>query len=114
MIKNILNIVGWLGTALVVAAVAVRFLRPEWDQYAVYAAYSMGAGVHLSGGSIEMRTSSAASAGRENVRASTRAKAGPNTNKPGSGRLQRGMVVGPPPRYLQRGPAYGSLGGLIV
>ena len=40
MIKNILNIVGWLGTALVVAAVAVRFLRPEWDQYAVYAAWA--------------------------------------------------------------------------
>ena len=40
MIKNILNIVGWLGTALVVAAVAVRFFRPEWDQYAIYAAWS--------------------------------------------------------------------------
>ena len=40
MIKNILNIVGWLGTALVVAAVAVRFMRPEWDQYAVYAAWA--------------------------------------------------------------------------
>jgi ABC-type uncharacterized transport system involved in gliding motility auxiliary subunit len=40
MIKNVLNIVGWLGTALVVAAVAVRFLRPEWDQYAVYAAWA--------------------------------------------------------------------------
>src|SRR5437870_9073439 len=39
MIKNILNIVGWLGTALVFAAVAVRFLRPEWDRYAVYAAW---------------------------------------------------------------------------
>ena len=40
MIKNILNIVGWIGTALVVAAVAVRFLRPEWDRYAVYAAWA--------------------------------------------------------------------------
>jgi ABC-type uncharacterized transport system involved in gliding motility auxiliary subunit len=40
MIKNILNIVGWLGTALVVAAVAVRFVRPEWDQYAIYAAWA--------------------------------------------------------------------------
>ena len=40
MIKNILNIVGWMGTALVVAAVAVRFVRPEWDQYAVYAAWA--------------------------------------------------------------------------
>ena len=40
MIKNILNIVGWLGTALVVAAVAVRLLRPEWDQYAIYGAWA--------------------------------------------------------------------------
>ena len=40
MVKNILNIIGWLGTALVVAAVAVRFLRPEWDQYAIYAAWA--------------------------------------------------------------------------
>ena len=40
MIKNILNIVGWLGTALVVAAVAVRFVRPEWDQYAIYGAWA--------------------------------------------------------------------------
>jgi ABC-type uncharacterized transport system involved in gliding motility auxiliary subunit len=40
MIKNVLNIVGWLGTALVVAAVAVRFMRPEWDQYAIYAAWA--------------------------------------------------------------------------
>lgn len=40
MIKNVLNIVGWVGTALVVAAVAVRFLKPEWDQYAVYAAWA--------------------------------------------------------------------------
>jgi ABC-type uncharacterized transport system involved in gliding motility auxiliary subunit len=40
MMKNILNIVGWLGTALVVAAVAVRFTKPEWDQYAVYAAWA--------------------------------------------------------------------------
>jgi ABC-type uncharacterized transport system involved in gliding motility auxiliary subunit len=40
MVKNILNVVGWLGTALVVAAVAVRFVRPEWDQYAIYAAWA--------------------------------------------------------------------------
>jgi ABC-type uncharacterized transport system involved in gliding motility auxiliary subunit len=40
MIKNVLNIVGWLGTALVVAAVAVRFVKPEWDQYAIYAAWA--------------------------------------------------------------------------
>jgi ABC-type uncharacterized transport system involved in gliding motility auxiliary subunit len=40
MLQRILGIVGWLGTALVFAAVAVRFLKPEWDQYAVYAAWS--------------------------------------------------------------------------
>src|SRR5215212_2557861 len=40
MIKTILNIVGWLGTALVVAAVAVRFFKPEWDTYAIYAAWA--------------------------------------------------------------------------
>jgi ABC-type uncharacterized transport system involved in gliding motility auxiliary subunit len=40
MLQRILNIVGWLGTALVFGAVAVRLLRPEWDQYAVYAAWS--------------------------------------------------------------------------
>jgi ABC-type uncharacterized transport system involved in gliding motility auxiliary subunit len=39
MVKNVLNIVGWIGTALVMGAGAVRFLRPEWDQYAVYAAW---------------------------------------------------------------------------
>ena len=40
MLQRILGIVGWFGTALVFAAVAVRFLRPEWDQYAVYAAWA--------------------------------------------------------------------------
>ncbi len=38
MVKNILSIIGWIGTGLVFAAVAVRFLRPEWNQYASYAA----------------------------------------------------------------------------
>ena len=40
MVQRILNIVGWLGTALVFAAVVVRIFRPEWDQYAIYAAWS--------------------------------------------------------------------------
>jgi len=40
MVQKILGIVGWIGTALVFGAVAVRFLRPEWDQYAVYAAWA--------------------------------------------------------------------------
>ena len=38
MLNRILGIVGWLGTALVFAAVAVRFLRPAWIQYAQWAA----------------------------------------------------------------------------
>ena len=40
MLQQILGIVGWIGTALVFGAVGVRFLRPEWDQYAVYAAWA--------------------------------------------------------------------------
>jgi ABC-type uncharacterized transport system involved in gliding motility auxiliary subunit len=40
MIQKVLGIVGWIGTALVFGAVAVRFVRPEWDQYAIYAAWA--------------------------------------------------------------------------
>ena len=40
MIQRILGILGWVGTALVFAAVAIRFIRPEWDQYGVYAAWA--------------------------------------------------------------------------
>src|SRR3954470_1793384 len=40
MLQRILGIVGWIGTALVFGAVAVRFVRPEWDQYAIYAAWA--------------------------------------------------------------------------
>ena len=36
MLKTIIGIIGWLGTALVFAAVAIRFLRPEWLQYGTY------------------------------------------------------------------------------
>lgn len=36
MLQRIVGIVGWVGTALVFAAVAIRFVRPEWDRYAVY------------------------------------------------------------------------------
>ncbi|HEY6360155.1 MAG TPA: Gldg family protein [Vicinamibacterales bacterium] len=39
MLHRIFGIIGWIGTALVFGAVAVRFIRPEWDQYAVYAAW---------------------------------------------------------------------------
>jgi ABC-type uncharacterized transport system involved in gliding motility auxiliary subunit len=38
MVKNIVSIIGWIGTALVFGAVVVRFVRPEWNQYASYAA----------------------------------------------------------------------------
>jgi ABC-type uncharacterized transport system involved in gliding motility auxiliary subunit len=37
--QRILGFLGWLGTALVFAAVAIRFLRPEWNQYGTWAAY---------------------------------------------------------------------------
>ena len=40
MLDRIFGIVGWIGTALVFVAVAIRFIRPEWDQYAVYAAWA--------------------------------------------------------------------------
>jgi gliding motility-associatede transport system auxiliary component len=33
MLKRVLGLLGWLGVALVFAAVAVRFLRPEWQQW---------------------------------------------------------------------------------
>jgi ABC-type uncharacterized transport system involved in gliding motility auxiliary subunit len=38
--QRALNILGWIGTAVVFGAVAIRFIKPEWDQYAVYAAWS--------------------------------------------------------------------------
>jgi gliding motility-associatede transport system auxiliary component len=40
MLHRILSILGWVGTALVFGAVAIRFLRPEWDQYATWAAWA--------------------------------------------------------------------------
>ena len=40
MANRIFNIVGWLGTALVLAAVGVRFLLPAKDQYATYLAWA--------------------------------------------------------------------------
>ncbi len=38
MLNTILGIVGWIGTLLVFAGVAIRLFRPEWDQYAYWAA----------------------------------------------------------------------------
>jgi ABC-type uncharacterized transport system involved in gliding motility auxiliary subunit len=40
MLKRIGSIIGWVGTALVFAAVAIRFLRPEWDRYAYWGAWA--------------------------------------------------------------------------
>ena len=39
MLQRILSILGWIGTALVLVAVAIRILRPEWDTYAGWAAW---------------------------------------------------------------------------
>jgi ABC-type uncharacterized transport system involved in gliding motility auxiliary subunit len=33
MVKRVLGLLGWLGVALVFAAVAIRFTRPEWQQW---------------------------------------------------------------------------------
>ena len=40
MLNRNLGIIGWIGTALVFGAVAIRFLRPEWMQYAHLAAWA--------------------------------------------------------------------------
>ena len=40
MVKRILSIVGWLGTALVFVAVAIRFGYPAKDQYGYYMAWA--------------------------------------------------------------------------
>ena len=33
MMKRMLGLLGWLGIVLVFAAVAIRFLKPEWQPY---------------------------------------------------------------------------------
>ena len=38
MLNTIFSVVGWIGTLLVFAGVAIRLFRPEWDQYAYWAA----------------------------------------------------------------------------
>src|SRR5471030_1244442 len=40
MVNRILSLVGWLGFALVLVSVAIRFGYPAKDQYAVYAAWA--------------------------------------------------------------------------
>src|SRR5687768_4560434 len=39
MLQRILSILGWIGTALVLVALAIRILRPEWNTYAGWAAW---------------------------------------------------------------------------
>lgn len=38
MLNTILGTIGWIGTVLVFAGVAIRLFRPAWDQYAYWAA----------------------------------------------------------------------------
>ena len=38
MLNTIFGIIGWVGTLLVFAGVAIRLFRPEWDRYAYWAA----------------------------------------------------------------------------
>jgi ABC-type uncharacterized transport system involved in gliding motility auxiliary subunit len=40
MVNKVVGIIGWVGTALVFGAVAIRFLRPEWTQYGTYLTYA--------------------------------------------------------------------------
>jgi ABC-type uncharacterized transport system involved in gliding motility auxiliary subunit len=40
MLHRILSFLGWVGTALVFGAVAIRLMRPEWDQYATWSAWA--------------------------------------------------------------------------
>ncbi len=40
MVKTLIGAIGWVGTVLVFAAVAVRFSRPEWIQYAQWGAWA--------------------------------------------------------------------------
>ena len=40
MLKRILSVLSYVGMALVFGALAVRILRPEWDQYAIYASWT--------------------------------------------------------------------------
>jgi ABC-type uncharacterized transport system involved in gliding motility auxiliary subunit len=40
MLNTIFGIVGWVGTLLVFAGVFIRLFRPQWDQYAYWAAVS--------------------------------------------------------------------------
>jgi ABC-type uncharacterized transport system involved in gliding motility auxiliary subunit len=38
--QKVFNIIGWIGTALVFGAVAIRMLYPDWNQYATWLAWA--------------------------------------------------------------------------
>ena len=40
MVQRILGILSWVGVVLVFGALVVRFTKPEWDQYATWAAWA--------------------------------------------------------------------------
>ena len=40
MVKRLLGVLSYVGMRLVFGALAVRFFKPEWDQYAIYAAWT--------------------------------------------------------------------------
>ena len=40
MLKRILGVIGWIGTGVVFAAVAVRFLHPAWERYSYWMAWA--------------------------------------------------------------------------
>ena len=37
---SVFGIIGWLGTVAVMASVAIRFVKPEWQQYQQYLAWA--------------------------------------------------------------------------
>ena len=39
MLKRILGIIGWIGTGVIFAAVAVRFVHPAWERYSYWMAW---------------------------------------------------------------------------
>ena len=40
MLKRILGIIGWIGTGVIFAAVAVRFVHPAWERYSYWMAWA--------------------------------------------------------------------------
>jgi ABC-type uncharacterized transport system involved in gliding motility auxiliary subunit len=40
MLKRILGVIGWMGTGVIFAAVAVRFVHPAWERYSYWMAWA--------------------------------------------------------------------------